>query len=325
MKAILIRSRRRTPRGGDHLSILIDASTTFIVQGITGREAVNLTRECLDYGAGAKIVGGVTPGRLGRDVHGVPVFDTVAQAVAHHGAPIDGSVVTVPPAFTRDAVFEALENGIRIVVIVTERIPRADVAEMVELADERGARIIGPNCLGIIVPDVIKMGGIGGPARNARQAYTPGPVGVISRSGGMTTEMSSTLTAAGLGQSTAVSIGGDAIIGSTYAELMPLFEADDETRAIVIYTEPGGRMEAQLAEWVKANESRLPIVAFMAGRFMDSDEMKGMSFGHAGTIVEGAEDTATEKIARLEAAGIPVVERIDEIPDAVKERLEALV
>jgi succinyl-CoA synthetase alpha subunit len=193
---------------------------------------------------------------------------------------------------------------------------------MVELADLHGARIIGPNCLGIIVPDVIKMGGIGGPARNARQAYSRGPVGVISRSGGMTTEMSSTLTAAGLGQSTAVSIGGDAIIGSTYAELMPLFEADEETRAIVIYTEPGGRMEAQLAEWVAENDSRLPIVAFMAGKFMDDEEMKGMSFGHAGTIVEGKEDTATEKIARLEAAGISVVERIDEIPDAVKAKLE---
>jgi succinyl-CoA synthetase alpha subunit len=127
------------------MSILIDQSTTFIVQGITGREAVNLTRECLDYGQGARIVGGVTPGRLGREVHGVPVFDTVAQAVAHHGAPIDGSVVTVPPAFTKDAVFEAIENDIKIIVIVTERIPRADVAQMVELATLRGARIIGPN------------------------------------------------------------------------------------------------------------------------------------------------------------------------------------
>ncbi|HST68460.1 MAG TPA: hypothetical protein VLI94_02255, partial [Solirubrobacterales bacterium] len=234
-----------------------------------------------------------------------------------------GSVVTVPPAFTKDAVFEAIENGIRLIVIVTERIPRADVAEMVELADAHGARIIGPNSLGIIVPDVIKMGGIGGPARNARQAYSPGPVGVISRSGGMTTEISSSLTQAGLGVSTAISIGGDAIIGSTYAELMPYFEADEQTEAIVIYTEPGGRMEAQLSEWVKDNNSRLPIVAFMAGKFMDDDEMKGMSFGHAGTIVEGVEDTATEKIARLEAAGIRVVERIDEIPDVVKEKLGA--
>ena len=302
--------------------ILIDADTTFIVQGITGREAVNLTRECLDYGAGAKVVGGVTPGRKGREVHGVPVFDTVAQAVEHHGPPINGSVVTVPPAFTKDAVFEALENGIKIIVIVTERIPRRDVAEMVELATLRGARIIGPNCLGIIVPDVIKMGGIGGPARDAAKAYTPGPVGVLSRSGGMTTEISSTLSAAGFGQSTAVSIGGDAIIGSTYAELLPLFEEDGTTEAIVIYTEPGGRMEAELARYMTEESTRkLPIVAFMAGRFMD--EMPGMSFGHAGTIVEGKEDTATEKIARLEAAGIPVVERIDAIPDAVREKLGA--
>jgi succinyl-CoA synthetase alpha subunit len=305
------------------MSILIDENTTFIVQGITGREAVNLTRECLDYGAGAKIVGGVTPGRKGRDVHGVPVFDTVAQCVEHHGGPIDGSVVTVPPAFTKDAVLEALENGVKLVVIVTERIPRGDVAEMVELASEHGARIIGPNCLGIIVPEVIKMGGIGGPAKDAAKSYTPGSVGVISRSGGMTTEMSSTLTAAGLGQSTAVSIGGDAIIGSTYAELMPLFDADEQTEAIVIYTEPGGRMEAELARYVTESGSRLPIVAFMAGRFMD--EMPGMSFGHAGTIVEGKEDTATEKIARLAEAGIVVAEEISAIPEIVKEKIGARV
>src|SRR6187549_2098976 len=280
------------------MSILIDENTTFIVQGITGREAVNLTRECLDYGRGAKVVGGVTPGRKGRDVHGVPVFDTVDHAAAHHGRPIDGSVVTVP-------------------------IPRRDVAEMVELATLRGARIIGPNCLGIIVPDVVKMGGIGGPAKDAAKAYSPGPIGVISRSGGMTTEMSSTLTAAGLGQSTAVSIGGDAIIGSSYAELMPLFEADEQTHGIVIYTEPGGRMEAELARWVTENDSRLPIVAFMAGRFMD--EMPGMSFGHAGTIVEGKADTAAEKIKRLNDAGITVAEEISEIPDLVKERIGAAV
>jgi len=160
------------------------------------------------------------------------------------------------------------------------------------------------------------MGGIGGPAKDAAKAYSPGPVGVISRSGGMTTEMSSTLTAAGLGQSTAVSIGGDAIIGQSYAELMPLFEADEQTQAIVIYTEPGGRMEADLARWVSENDSRLPIVAFMAGKFMD--EMPGMSFGHAGTIVEGKEDTAAEKIARLAEAGITVAEEISEIPDLVR-------
>src|SRR6201747_135824 len=168
------------------MSILLNKETTFIVQGITGREAVNLTRECLDYGS--KVVGGAPPGRKGREVHGVPVFDTVAQAVEHHGAPIDGSVVTVPPAFTKDAVLEAVANGIKLGVIVTERIPRRDVAQMVEFADLHGARIIGPNCLGIIVPDVIKMGGIGGPARNAPHAHTHGHRGGGARSGGLATE-----------------------------------------------------------------------------------------------------------------------------------------
>src|SRR5204863_709337 len=240
------------------------------------------------------------PGAASPAVTVGPVFGNFAQTVDNTGAPIGSSVVTVPPAFTKDAVFEAIENGIGLIVIVTERIPRRDVAEMVELAGIHGARIIGPNCLGIIAPGVGKMGGLGGPAKDAAKAYEPGAIGVMSRSGGMTTEISSTLTAAGLGVSTAVSIGGDAIIGSTYAELMPLFEEDEQTEAIVIYTEPGGRMEAQLAEWRTANNSRLPIVAFMAGRFMDDEEMKGMSFGHAGTNVEGKEDTATARIARLE-------------------------
>ena len=298
------------------MSILISKDTTFIVQGITGREAVNLTRENLEYGA--KIVGGVTPGRAGRDIYGVPVFDCVRDVVARVG-PVDGSVVSVPPAFVRDALFEAIENGIRLIVVVTENVPRKYVAEAVELAGLRGARIIGPNCLGIISPDEAKMGGVGGPAANTRQAYRKGHVGVMSRSGGMTTEIASTLSAAGLGQSTCVSIGGDAIVGTTYAELMPLYEADPETHAIAIYSEPGGRMEAELAEWVRAHRSRLPIVAFMAGRFMD--EMKGMRFGHAGTIVEGKEDTTAEKIARMEAAGISVAERIEEIPELLRKRI----
>jgi succinyl-CoA synthetase alpha subunit len=298
------------------MSILIDKDTRFIVQGITGREAVNLTRENLDYGA--NIVGGVTPGRSGRDVYGVPVYDCVRDVVAKHGQ-VDGSVVSVPPNFTRDACFEAIENGIKLIVVVTENVPRKEVAQVVELAGLRGARIIGPNCLGMISPGIGKMGGVGGPAANTRQAYTAGPVGVMSRSGGMTTEIASTLTAAGLGQSTCVSIGGDAIVGTTYAELMPLYEADPQTKAIAIYSEPGGRMEAELAEWVKTNDSRLPIVAFMAGRFMD--DMKGMRFGHAGTIVEGKEDTTAEKIARMEAAGISVAERIEEIPELLAKRL----
>ena len=297
------------------MAIFVDKNNKVAVQGITGREAVSLTRENLDYGA--KIIGGVTPGRAGRDVYGVPVFDCVRDITAK--SHVDGSVVCVPPKFTRDAVFEALENGIKLIVIVTERIPRREVAQMVELAALRGARIIGPNCLGLISPGEANMGGIGGPAANTRTAYSKGPVGVMSRSGGMTTEIANTLTAAGLGQSTAVSIGGDAIIGTSYAELMPLFEADPQTKAIAIYSEPGGRMEAELAEWVKEHDSRLPIVAFMAGRFMD--EMQGMRFGHAGTIVEGKADTTADKIERMRAADISVAERIEEIPALLEERL----
>ncbi|MBI1885910.1 MAG: CoA-binding protein [Chloroflexi bacterium] len=297
------------------MSILVDGSTTFIIQGITGREAVNMTRECLDYGS--KVVGGVTPGRGGRDVYGVPVYDTVREITSQMH--VDGAVLAVPPAFVRDAALEALDNGIKLLVIVTERIPRGEVAQVLEYARLQGARVIGPNCLGIISPGKSKMGGIGGPAEDTRKAYRPGPVGVMSRSGGMTTEISNALTAAGLGESTAISIGGDAIIGSTYAELMPLFEADPETKAIVIYSEPGGPMEAQLAEYVQRNGSRLPVVAFMAGRFMDA--MPGMRFGHAGTIVEGRQDTAAEKIRRLTEAGISVAEEISDIPKLVKERL----
>ncbi len=298
------------------MSILLRKDSSFIVQGITGREAVSLTRENLDYGA--SIVGGVTPGRAGRDVYGVPVYDCVRDLVRDHGA-VHGSVICVPPNFARDAAFEAIENGIQLIVIVTENIPRREVAQMVELANLRGARIIGPNCLGLISPSEAKMGGIGGPAANTRQAYTKGHVGIMSRSGGMTTEIASTLTAAGLGQSTAVSIGGDAVIGSTYAELMPLFESDPDTHAIAIYSEPGGRMEAELAEWIRESDSRLPVVAFMAGRFMD--EMQGMRFGHAGTIVEGVEDTTGEKIERMQAAGISVAERIEEIPELIRKRI----
>ena len=297
------------------MSILITKDTQFIVQGITGREAINMTKDCLDYGS--KVVGGVTPGRAGRDIYGVPVYDTVREITAK--TRVDGSIVVVPPAYTRDAVLEALENGIKTIVIVTERIPRMHVAQMVETAKRRNARIIGPNCLGVLSPNEAKMGGLGGRAEDARKAFTKGSIGVMSRSGGMTTEICNTLTAAGLGQSTAVSIGGDAIIGSSYAELMPLFEADPETKAIAIYSEPGGRMEAELARYVTEKKSRLPIVAFMAGRFMD--EMPGMRFGHAGTIVEGKADTTSDKIARMQAAGISVAERIEDIPGLVKQRL----
>ena len=199
---------------------------------------------------------------------------------------VDGSVITVPAPFVRDAAFEAIEAGVKLLVIVTERTPRYEVAQVVELARMRGTRIIGPNCLGIISPGKAKMGGIGGPAANTRQAYTPGHIGVMSRSGGMATEISE------LPHGRWFRPVHNCLDWRRPDYRLHLrranadFEADPDTHAIVIYTEPGGPMDAQLAKWVKDNNSRLPIVAFMAGRFMD--KMPGMRFGHAGTIVEGS-------------------------------------
>lgn len=299
------------------MAILVHEDFQFIVQGITGREALNFTRECLEYGS--KIVGGVTPGRGGREVYGVPVFDTVRELVKRER--VDGSVITVPLAFAADASFEAIEAGIKLLVIITEGIPRRQAAQVVDYAEQHGARVIGPNCLGVIVPDVCRFGSLGGPAVDCRKAFKPGCVGVMSRSGGMTTEICNALSQAGLGESTAISIGGDPIVGSSYAELMPLFENDPATRAIVIYSEPGGPMEADLARWAQENESRLPIVAFVAGRFMD--DYPGMSFGHAGTVVNRAVDSPADKIRRMRDAGISVAEEIGDIPDLVRERIEA--
>jgi succinyl-CoA synthetase alpha subunit len=297
------------------MSVLVHKDFEFIVQGITGREALNFTRECLEYGS--KIVGGVTPGRGGREVYGVPVYDTVREITSQRK--VDGAVITVPLAFAPDAAFEAIDAGIKLLVVITEGIPRRDASAVIEYASLHGARVIGPNCLGVIVPDVCRFGSLGGPAVDCRKAFKPGIVGVMSRSGGMTTEICNALSAAGLGESTAISIGGDPVIGSTYAELMPLFEKDPDTKAVVIYSEPGGTAEAELARWAQENKSRLPIVAFVAGRFMD--EMPGMSFGHAGTVVEKKMDSPADKIRRMREAGIAVAEEIGDIPRLVKERL----
>ena len=299
------------------MAILLNKDFTFIVQGITGREALNFTRECLQYGS--KIVGGVTPGRGGRDVYGVPVFDTVREITETRR--VDGSVITVPWRFAADAAFEAIDAGVKLIVIITEGIPRKDASQVIEYAGIHGARVIGPNCLGVMVPEVCRFGSLGGPAVDCRKAFTPGKVGVMSRSGGMTTEICNALTLAGLGQSTAISIGGDPVVGSSYADFMPMFEADPGTEAVVIYSEPGGPMEAQLARWKAQSGGKKPIVAFVAGRFMD--DMPGMSFGHAGTVVNRPEDSPAEKIRRMRESGIAVAEHVGDIPGLVKEGIAA--
>ena len=297
------------------MSILVDESTRIIIQGITGREAATMTRDIMDYGG--RVVGGVTPGRGGRDVHGVPVFDTVRQITARER--VDASILAVPAGFVRDAAFEAIEAGVPLLVILTERIPRRDVVQILELAHLRGSRVIGPNTMGLISPGKTKVGSVGGPAVDTRKSFVPGRVGIMSRSGGMTTELANLLTQSGLGQSTAISMGGDPIIGSTFVELLPLWEADPETEAVVIFCEPGGPMEADLAEKVTKEGTRLPIVAFIAGHF--AAEMPGVRFGHAGSMVEGKADTAEEKARLMREAGILVAEDFSQIPALVKEAI----
>lgn len=294
------------------MAILAQADTRILVQGITGREAITFTLESLQYGA--KIVAGVTPGKGGQTVHGVPVFETVAQAVCAH--PCDATIISVPARFVRDAVWEALENGLKLLVIVTERIPRKDVVAILERVEQSGARMIGPNSLGIISPGRTRIGMCGGSADAVRLAYEPGPVGIISRSGGMMTEIASMLTQAGIGQSTCVSIGGDPIVGSTALDLLPLYEADPETSGLVLFCEPGGAMEEQLAQRLKAKPSRLKIIAFVAGRF--ADRMQGVRFGHAGSIVEGTRGSPAGKMALLREAGVRVAEKVSQIPQLVK-------
>ncbi|MHB0980520.1 MAG: succinate--CoA ligase subunit alpha [Thermoleophilia bacterium] len=297
------------------MSILVDRDTVIIVQGITGREAASFTKDSLDYGA--RIVGGVTPGKGGQEVFGLPVTDTVRELTERFH--VDATVISVPPAFVKDAAFEAVENGIKLLLIVTERVPRRDVVEIVDLCRLRQARLIGPNSLGVISPGKSRLGMVGGPAQDVRKSYAPGPVGIMSRSGGMTTEIANLLTVAGLGQSTCVSIGGDPIVGTQFADLMADFDADPETEALVFFTEPGGAMETALAERLRECPSRLPIFCFIAGKFVD--EMPGVRFGHAATLVRSEADTTEAKARTLREAGVSVVEELSRLPEVVRAAL----
>lgn len=294
------------------MAILANEDTRIIVQGITGREAVTFTKDMIDYGS--KVVAGVTPGKGGQTVHGVPVFDTVYQAVREHSA--EASVISVPPAMVRGAALEALSNGIRLLVIVAERVPRRDTIEVLEVARADGAVVIGPNTLGMINPHTVKIGMAGGPVENVKSAYMPGPVGIASRSGGMTTEIANLLTTHGIGQSTCVSIGGDPVVGSNFLDLVPLFDKDPDTKAIVLFCEPGGIIEERLSDLVLSEEIKTPIVAFIAGRFVD--KMPGVRFGHAATIVEGKKGTAAGKIEQFQKAGIHVAEGLNDIVSILK-------
>jgi succinyl-CoA synthetase alpha subunit len=297
------------------MSILADQNVRVVVQGITGREAASFTKDMLDYGT--RIVAGVTPGKQGQQIHGVPVYDTVRRAVGEQEA--NTAVISVPPAMAKEAVLETLDNGIRLLVVVTERVPRKDVVAFLEAAKEREARVIGPNTLGLISPHVVKLGMAGGPVADVKKAYTPGPVGILSRSGGMTTEIANLLTTNGIGQSTCIGIGGDPIVGSNFLDLIPLFDQDPETKAVVLFCEPGGIIEETLSEFVAQGKTKTPIVAFIAGRFVDN--MPGVRFGHAATIVEGDRGTAKGKAECFKKAGIRVAESFSDIVPILKEYL----
>jgi succinyl-CoA synthetase alpha subunit len=295
------------------MTILADQDTRVIVQGITGREAASFSKDMLDYGT--RIVAGVTPGKEGQAIHGVPVYDTVRRALSEH--PAEASVISVPPSMVKNAALEALENDIRLLVIVSERVPRVDVIEVLEVARDKGARVIGPNTLGLISPHTVRLGMAGGPVEDVKKAYMPGHVGIASRSGGMTTEIANLLTNNGIGQSTCVGIGGDPVVGSNFLDLIPLFDQDPGTTAVVLFCEPGGIIEETLAERVASQGISIPIVAFIAGRFVDS--MPGVRFGHAATIVEGEKGTAKGKAEELTRAGIRVAESFSDIVGILKE------
>jgi succinyl-CoA synthetase alpha subunit len=271
----------------------------------------------IDYGT--KVVAGVTPGKGGQTVHGVPVYDTVREAVKEHKA--DAGIISVPPAMIRSASLEALSNGIRLLVLVTERVPRKDTIEILEAAEAEGAVVIGPNSLGVINPHTVKIGMAGGPVENTRKCYMPGPVAIASRSGGMTTEIANLLTTHGIGQSTCISIGGDPVVGSNFLDLVPLFDRDPETKAIVLFCEPGGVIEETLSERLLSEPIETPIVAFVAGRFVD--HMPGVRFGHASAIVEGTRGSTAGKIEHFQRAGIRVAESLNDMVSILKAFLGA--
>jgi len=297
------------------MAILADENARVFVQGITGREAASFSKDMLAYGT--KVVAGVTPGKQGQKVHGVPVYDTVRGALKDHAA--DASVISVPPAMVKGAALEALQNGIKLLVIVTERIPRKDAIEFLEEAREKEARVIGPNTLGFISPHLVKLGMAGGPVEDVKKAYMPGYVGIASRSGGMTTEIANLLTTNGIGQSTCIGVGGDPVVGSNFLDLLPLFDQDPGTKAVVLFCEPGGIIEETLSERVLAQKFSTPIVPFIAGRFVDN--MPGVRFGHAATIVEGDKGTAKGKVESFKKAGIRVAESFSDIVSILKEYL----
>ncbi len=297
------------------MSILIDKNTRLVVQGITGRDGAFHTQQMIAYGT--KVVAGVTPGKGGTEIHGVPVFDTVAEAVEKTKA--NTSVIYVPAPFAADAIHEAADAGVQLIVCITEGVPVNDTMDAWhKVIEMRGAnnplgkpRLIGPNCPGLITPGQAKVGILPG------HIVTPGPIGVVSKSGTLTYEVVKQLTDKGLGQTTCIGIGGDPIIGTDFIDALALFEADPKTEGIVLMGEIGGNAEEQAAQFIKRHVTK-PVVAFIAGQTAPP----GKRMGHAGAIISGGTGTAAEKMAAFEAVGVPVARIPSEIPGLIAELLQ---
>ncbi len=286
------------------MSILIDKNTKVICQGFTGAQGTLHSEQALAYGT--KLVGGITPGKGGQKHLGLPVFNTVADAVAATGA--DASVIYVPAAFCKDSILEAANAGVKLVVCITEGIPTLDMLECKVKCDELGVRLIGPNCPGVITPGACKIGIMPG------HIHLPGKVGVVSRSGTLTYEAVKQTTDYGFGQSTCVGIGGDPIAGSSFIDILGLFQQDPQTEAIVMIGEIGGSAEEEAAAYIKAHVTK-PVVSYIAGVTAPA----GKRMGHAGAIIAGGKGTAAEKFAALEDAGVKTVRSLADIGEALKE------
>lgn len=288
------------------MSIIIDKSTRLIVQGITGRDGSFHAKMMKDYGT--EVVGGTSPGKGGTDVDGIPVFNTVYEAVEQTEA--NTSIIFVPARFAADAIMEAADAGIRLIVCITEGIPTLDVIKAYRFAEQKGAMLIGPNCPGIISPEKSLVGILPG------QVFKKGNVGIISRSGTLTYEIVFQLTANDMGQSTAIGIGGDPVVGVHFLQLLEMFEKDPETEAIVMIGEIGGNAEEMAAEYIREHVSK-PVVAFIAGLTAPP----GKQMGHAGAIISGSSGSAKDKIAALEAAGIEVAQEPADVPQLLKKKM----
>ena len=299
------------------MSILIDQTKRVIVQGITGREGMVRAQLMKEYGT--NVIGGVTPGKGGGEAIGVPVFDTVQEAWDVLG-PIDVSVLFIPAPLVKSAAMEAIEAGVALLVIVPDRVPIYDVLAIAALAKERGAKFIGPNTLGVLSPDKAVLGMMGGRAASAREWFFQGPVGITSRSGGITSSMAYYLAQQGIGATTLVHVGGDAVVGLPHPEVVKLYEADPATKAVVMFGEIGTSQEERVAALIADGEFTKPLIAFIGGKAAKS----GTRFSHAGAIVEGNRGTHAGKVGALKEVGAHVVDSFSELPFRAKEILQDL-